>query len=302
MAYIHKYSTIAKGNTFEKGIILGHIKSQQKLLIHPDYKKVIPNANLRRSPLIVKMGLANAIKCIDNKKINAIVVATGLASIDSSEKFLSSILDSETSLLSPTPFINSVHNTISGEIALHTKNQGYNSTYSQGPLSFSGAILDAMILVKESYNVLLGSVDEAPPEFESEKKINKSKKNTIFDTGSSFFQITNKKDGSLAKIVDCIITKKDNLNYYLKNFDSKQDIILSGNSFIDYRIDKKEINYSKFSGIYMTNHAFGLQLSIEILNKHPEKINSHRIPKKINHIFVINYASKNDVSIIIVKK
>ena len=43
----------------------------------------------------------------------------------------------------------SINLVVSGEIALHTKNQGYNATYSQGGLSFEGALLDAILLTKK---------------------------------------------------------------------------------------------------------------------------------------------------------
>ena len=115
MAFIHKYSTISKGNTFNQGIIDGCINSNIATEItHPDYKDVITGINLRRMSVIVKMGLANTIKCLSRNKIDAIVVATGLASLHNSELFLCSLIDPEQSILSPTPFINSVHNTISG--------------------------------------------------------------------------------------------------------------------------------------------------------------------------------------------
>ena len=99
MAFIHKYSTISKGNTFNQGIIDGCINSKIATdITHPDYKDVITGINLRRMSVIVKMGLANTINCSTRNKIDAIVVATGLASLHNSELFLCSLIDPEQSI------------------------------------------------------------------------------------------------------------------------------------------------------------------------------------------------------------
>ena len=302
MAYIQKYSTISKGNTFNQGIIptcLGNKKGSA--IIHPDYKESIPGANLRRMSTIVKMGLANTIKCVTKNTIDAIIVGTGLGSLDYTEKFLSSYINSDQSILSPTPFINSVHNTISGEIALHTNNKGYNSTYSQGGLSFEGALLDAIMLTQEGKNVIVGGIDESIPILDQILRkmgyINK------FTSGSTFFSISPQKKDSLAKIITCIITKANKLDAFLNNnFDANKDLIISGQSNCNNKKNTNYLDYSKFSGIFMTNSAFGVQLGAELLNSNKNIFDGHKLPNKINKIFIINYASKNDIGIIILKK
>ena len=159
----------------------------------PDAKKFWQKPSVQMLSLYLK-----------ENKIDAIVVATGLASLHNSELFLCSLIDPEQSILSPTPFINSVHNTISGEIALHTQNKGYSITYSQGGLSFEGALLDSILLTKEGKNVIVGGVDEAIPILDNLSVKIKSKE--AFTTGSTFFNVSPNKNGSLAKIVNCIIS------------------------------------------------------------------------------------------------
>lgn len=302
MAFIHKYSSISSGNSFKNGIINTCVNFKSNLeIIHPIYKETILGVNLRRMSIIVKMGLANTIKCSTNNKIDAIVVATGLGSIHNTELFLSSFIDSKQTILSPSPFINSVHNTISGEIALHTQNKGYNTTYSQGGLSFEGALLDTILLTKEGKNVILGGVDEAIPIIDENLK--KEGFKSQFSSGSSFFNLSPNKKGSLAEIIDCTITKENKLESYIdKNFKSNDDIIISGFSTTKNLKEIKNLNYSKFSGIYMTNSSFGLQLAIELLNTKITKLDGFVLPKKIKNIFIINYASKNDIGIITIKK
>ncbi len=302
MAFIHKYSSISSGNSFTKGILNTciHLKTNLEI-IHPIYKETILGINLRRMPIVVKMGLANTIKCSTKNKIDAIVVATGLGSIHNTELFLSSFIDSKQSILSPSPFINSVHNTISGEIALHTQNKGYNTTYSQGGLSFEGALLDAILLTKEGKNVILGGVDEAIPIVDESLK--KEGFKSQFSSGSTFFNLSPNKRDSLAEVIICFITKEYKFESYITdNFNSDEDIIISGFSTTKNLKEIKNLNYSKFSGIYMTNSAFGLQLAVELLNSNISELDGHKLPSTIKRIFIVNHASENDIGIIILKK
>ena len=303
MAFIHKYSTISKGDTFNQGIINTCINFKKKTeIIHPNYKESIPGINLRRMSAIVKMGLANTIKCSTNNKIDAIVVGTGLGSIHHTELFLSSFINAGQSILSPTPFINSVHNTISGEIALHTQNKGYNSTYSQNGLSFEGALLDAMLLTTEGENVILGGVDESIPILND--LLTKMKSKNLFSSGSSFFNLSPNKKKSLAEVTNCIITKENQLISLMDTeLNPEEDFIISGFSTCTKSENINTFHYSKYSGIYMTNSSFGLQLAVEILNSlEANKLDGYNLPSKLKRVIIINHSSKNDVGVIIVRK
>jgi hypothetical protein len=300
MAFIHKYSTISKGNSFQKGVF-DSCNTLYNEIIYPSYKENIPGINLRRMSNIVKMGLANTLKCLEQKKADAIVVGTGLGSINHTELFLSSYIKSNHSILSPTPFINSVHNTISGEIALHTQSKGYNSTYSQSGLSFEGALLDTILLTKEGKKVIVGGVDESIPILD--EILNKLETNNLFQTGSSFFYCTPSVHNSLAEVTHCIISKYKKIKSILENlnFNKDEDFIVSGNSFCN-PIDLKTFDYSKFCGIYMTNSSFGLQFAVEILNSTQREIDGFTIPENCKRVFIINYASKTNVGVIVVRK
>jgi len=303
MAFIHKYSTISKGDTFNQGIIDTCINFKKKTkIIHPNYKEAIPGINLRRMSAIVKMGLANTIKCSTNNKIDAIVVGTGLGSIHHTELFLSSFINAGQSILSPTPFINSVHNTISGEIALHTQNKGYNSTYSQNGLSFEGALLDAILLTKEGKSVILGGVDESIPILDD--LLTKMKSKNLFSSGASFFNLSPNKKNSLAEVTNCIITKENQLISLMDTeLNPEEDFIISGSSTCNKPENTNTFNYSKYSGIYMTNSSFGLQLAVEILNfLETTELDGHKLPSKLKRVIIINHSSKDDVGVIIVEK
>tara|TARA_B100001250_G_scaffold411586_1_gene440604 strand:- start:600 stop:1508 length:909 start_codon:yes stop_codon:yes gene_type:complete len=302
MAFIHKYSTISKGNLFNHGILYSRLNKNKEITdIHPDYKKAIPKINLRRMSKIVKMGLANSLNCISTKKPDAIIVATGIGSLQHTELFLSSFVNTEQSILSPTPFINSVHNTISGQIALYTGNKGYNSTYSQNSLSFEGSLLDAIMLTKEGKTIIIGGVDESIPILE--ETLSEIGTKNKFATGSTFFNIDADKTNSLCEITECIIIKKEKLKPFMEsNFNSNQDFIIEGISHCNIENKATNLEYSKFCGIYMTNSAFGMQLGVELLNSNISKLDGYTLPPITKRIFIVNYASKDDISIIILKK
>ena len=133
-----------------------------------DVKSLIPDSNVRRrlSPF-VKRGVATGLQAANSAErvgvfIDSIVTATGLGCLEDSEKFLKNYLISEEQLLNPTPFIQSTHNTIGGQIALGKKLHGYNLTFSHRNDSFINALMDALLLLSgnESNAVLLGAVDE----------------------------------------------------------------------------------------------------------------------------------------------
>jgi hypothetical protein len=111
------------------------------------------------------MGVYSAMKCMRDTGINApdaIIAGTGLGCLEDTEKFLTSIYNSEEKLLNPTPFIQSTHNTVAGAIALAVKCHGYNATYTQRGFSFESALEDALLQLNEipSRNILVGGFDE----------------------------------------------------------------------------------------------------------------------------------------------
>lgn len=134
-----------------------------------DFKRLIPDANMRRRmSYVVKMGVGTAMDCIEKAsvdRIDAIITATGLGCLADSEKFLKSIQVSDERLLNPTPFIQSTFNTIGGQVALLTKSNCYNMTYSHRFASFESALLDALMMGAdgEANNILVGTADEKTP-------------------------------------------------------------------------------------------------------------------------------------------
>jgi 3-oxoacyl-[acyl-carrier-protein] synthase II len=131
----------------------------------PDYKNYIAPAQLRRMSRMIKMGLASARMCLADsgiEKPDAIITGTGLGCLEDTEKFLVSIVDNNEQMLSPTPFIQSTHNTVGGQIALVLQCHGYNFTYVHRGLSFESSLADAVLLLQEAtaHEILVGGLDE----------------------------------------------------------------------------------------------------------------------------------------------
>lgn len=136
--------------------------------IEPDFKEFFSPIALRRMSRIIKRSVATALNAIKEsgiEKPDAIISGSGLGCIGDTEKFLISMIDNEEQFLQPTHFIQSTHNTISSQIALHTKNHAYNNTYSHKGISFESALMDAILLFRlgKIHSALVGGFDEMTP-------------------------------------------------------------------------------------------------------------------------------------------
>lgn len=132
----------------------------------PNFKDYINPFKMRRLSRMLRMGLSTATICLRNAQLetpDAIITATGYGFQDDMGKFLEEILQHDEQQLTPTYFMQSTHNALSGLIALSFKCTGYNNTYASKGFAFETALHDAMLLLqeREAENVLVGSFDEA---------------------------------------------------------------------------------------------------------------------------------------------
>jgi hypothetical protein len=134
--------------------------------LEPDYKQFIKPMALRRMSKAIKMSISAAQLAMQEanlEKPGSIITATGQGCKRDTEKFLQEILDREEEMLSPTAFIQSTHNTVGGQIALHLKCKNHNLTYSQNSGSLESAILEAQLVFAEDdaqQPILVGGVEE----------------------------------------------------------------------------------------------------------------------------------------------
>lgn len=133
--------------------------------ILPDFKAYMNPFQMRRLSRMLRMGLAASVICLKDAGIetpDAIITATGYGFQENMGKFLTEILEQDEQQLTPTYFMQSTHNALSGLIALSLRCLGYNSTYAGKGYAFETALLDALMLLEEgeAHNVLVGSFDE----------------------------------------------------------------------------------------------------------------------------------------------
>jgi 3-oxoacyl-(acyl-carrier-protein) synthase len=137
-----------------------------------NFKEYLSPNVARRIGKLLKRALVCARVAMERANIempDAIITATGLGCIENTEFFLDAMVRDGETLLNPTPFMQSTHNTIGSSIALDIKCHGYNTHYSQKYASFDCGLQDAFLqLQKENiHNVLLNAHDEHSPIFDT---------------------------------------------------------------------------------------------------------------------------------------
>ena len=133
-----------------------------------DSKDMIPPMEARRMGKLLKAATMTSLRALKDagiEKPDAIITATSLGMIDNSEKFLNDLVENNETLLKPTLFMQSTHNTIGSSLAIRLGCHGYNITYAQGKDSLEWAKRDAVRLIKtgKANSVLVGLHDESTP-------------------------------------------------------------------------------------------------------------------------------------------
>jgi 3-oxoacyl-[acyl-carrier-protein] synthase II len=241
----------------------------------PVYKLFIPPLKLRRLSPILKLSLTTAIDCFARSgiEIGAIIIGTGCGCMKDTSSFLLQIKNASGGSLSPTAFIHSTHNTVSGQISLFFKNHGYNITHSQNNLSFEMSLFDCMntfLADTALHGVLVGSADEKVGFLDGLRGGVFSKRHALSELSSSFVI----RPGGLATsgqvVVDQIcfdysaldilsVMKKRDLNL------DDYDVVL--HSDVKDLENESYINYIMFSGVNLSSSAFAFHYAFELLQK-----------------------------------
>lgn len=311
--YIVSSSLISQQKTFENNGFSDHIDtaSLQEDIVHPDYKDIIPPMERRRMTDAVKMSLACAKSCLEKANVSepgAIIIGTSMGSSQHTKKFLDSIITSEGGLISPTPFIQSTHNTIAGQISLFLKNNRYNNTHTQNCLSFEHALYDALILNMEGIeDILVGSADE--------------REDTLFDlnaylgsveegtpgAGASFFLTSSNKGPHSVRLVDIELNSLvEDKEMILSRFLSRNGLLKEAPDLLLYatrdgkrppEIEEipadKKINYVDLCGKYMTSSGFGFGYAVDQLVYGKQNIRS---------VMIYNNMSAPNLGLILLEK
>ena len=143
------------------------INTEEELTAIRNYVKPL---EARRMGKIMKSSLLSSLQALEQAGIDmpdAIITATAYGCLDNSEKLLNQIEAEGETMLKPTYFMQSTHNTISSNVAIRLRCHGYNVTYTQESHSLEWALRDASMLLRSGQcrSVLVGCHDESTPLF-----------------------------------------------------------------------------------------------------------------------------------------
>lgn len=345
--FINSAEAISPQNTFDTDEFLTPVEDLSQsyfTCITPEYKKYISPKLLRRMSKIVRMGVATSTKALLSANVDqpdAIIFGTGLGCVDDTLKFLNQLIENDELLLNPTAFIQSTHNTVSGQVALILGCKNYNFTFTQQSVSFETALIEASIKLseKQGSNILLGATDEITEKsFEllqqagCTKTVDNSDKTNakgyVPGEGASCFVLSNTQtENSMAKLKGVsIFNSLESANKLPSDLNAlickagispnDIDVLITGaneSSIVEneYTIVKQLFNssihipYKKLVGEYDTASGFAMWLASTMLSKQliPEVIvENANSPEKINNILIHNYSTEHNHLFILLSK
>lgn len=335
--FIQSSEAISCRETFnQKGYWKGAFHDEDgafRPLLHPDYKPYIQGPSLRRLSKVLRAGVASATSCLQHAGVaqpEAIVVGTGLGCLEDTTRFLSQLVENEENLLNPTPFIQSTHNTIAGQIALLLSCKGYNMTFTQKSLSFETALLDALMLMKEQEvrQVLVGGVDE----FNDESRALMQQEGCLSDRffygeGATFFLLNTQGDASEVELAgmrlifdqEAPAALAQNLLAFLKEQQVKPgaiDVVVSGERGsapargvyreVEALLPEAQVlRYKQWTGEGQTAAAQGLFFAERALKTQgvPAGVGlSTRGDKQLHYALLLNHTKKEGTSFVLLHK
>ncbi|WP_179345197.1 beta-ketoacyl synthase chain length factor [Winogradskyella ursingii] len=336
--YIHSAVSISAQDSFDaKSFDFKILENtvEKATAIHPNYRDFIPPAASRRMATGVKMGVTaakRALQLANLEQPDAIITGSGMGCIEDTEKFLNSIIANNEEFLTPTPFIQSTHNTVGAQIALGLKCKAYNNTFVHGSLSFESALIDAKQLFQENeaQNILVGGVEELGKEFVDYVLMMETSSNqgikVPFGEGASFFVLSSEPKLGAVNIhdIETISLASENdiierMKVFLSNNNltsEKVDAIIFGNngdSFDSYYNnlastlfeENTQLQYKNISGEFYTVSAFGLFMATKILEE--QKIPSamlikNSFKKPLKNILLYNQFKGRNHSFMLISK
>lgn len=269
----------ANGNTGNLNVLNQSFVSAQE----PEYTNIIPPMQLRRMTKPLRIGVAAAKICMDNSHITdlgSIHIGTAYGMLADSENFLKKMIVQEEQMLNPTAFIQSTHNTVSGQIALGLGCVAHNMTFVHNAHSFESALLDAELFQtkdKQQTYCLIGAVEECiEASYEVLKRFNVYNESVLAGEGASFFIGSGHKvDNAIGKIAAYEMGMGDGevlantlqkfVNRNSSNSDYKNDLLLHGGMKEEMPAlfaHCKKTDYKEYSGEYATSIGFALSLSL----------------------------------------
>lgn len=251
---INSSYALSAQKTYDKTEVLEVINYNSKVLnvLEPSWKEYIPRKQLRRMGKAVRIGVGAGLKLMEShpeyKEADAIIITSKNGGLEDCIKFLDQMIKYGDGALTPTNFVQSTPNAISGNLALATQNQGYNMTHVNNSFSFIDGLRDASLFIYDHKDakILIGSVEEVSDynykinelegqykteEINSIELLNSKTKGSICGESSVFFGISNKGDGSNIEGFDTLISEDhDEIIKFILDF------------IIDHNLTEEEID------------------------------------------------------------
>ena len=229
MISIKKSACISPQHTFGENPFSGEIiirKGPRYHAIEPDYSRFIPRNQLRRMGKFLRLGVGAGAQIVRENNPDAIIIGTANGGLENSVGFLDQIMKYDEGTLTPTHFVQSTSNSVSGLLSLMTENHGYNATHVHLGLAFETSLLDAILLFeeKEVKNLLTGSVEAISEynynidrhrklikkeEISSEKILNSGTPGFAAGEGAAMFLLSEEKNTESAAIIDINTLQSD---------------------------------------------------------------------------------------------
>lgn len=309
--FINGIGCVSAQKTFEEDFLSSPIDYSGQSVINvqkPDYKAFIPRAMIRRMGSAVKNGMVASQLAMNDAgvdELQGIITGTGLGCTQDSEKFLNRMVENDEQYLTPTSFIQSTHNTVGGQIALHLKCMAYNVTYVNAGSSFPSALLDGLIKIQTGNdNILVGGIDELSayttkiyqailhyknPEDISDDVLKNRSKGSVPGEGASFFVLNRQShSNTYAELVDVNYSNlliNDDLERFINkfltrnnlSFDAIDAVILGNNGDVDFDTyydeaemlfsNSEKLFYKHLFGEFMASPSVAVWLAAKILKK-----------------------------------
>lgn len=260
--FIKDLSCISAQQTYDEAFFESKLKintGNRYAALEPRYGSLIPAGLLRRMGKAVRMGVGAGLPLIQKTPdLGGIILGTANGGLEDCLKFLNQIVEYNEGTLTPTHFVQSTPNAVAGNLALMSKNTGYNTTHVNKGLAFECALLDAFLLFEEKKAnfLLLGSIEEISEhnfnidrlagtwkkeETTSETLLTADTPGTVCGEAAVMFVVeAERSENALAEIIDV-----DQISYADQNkFEEKLTYFLKKNNMQRTDIDTLILGYS----------------------------------------------------------
>lgn len=286
--YINDYCSISPAGVLLPATSTGSLQAAaagKAACIEPDYKELIPPMQLRRMTKPVRTGVAAAKLCLNGKIPDAIHVGTAYGMLQDSENFLEKMIGQEEQMLNPTAFIQSTHNTVSGQIALSIGCMAHNMTYVHKAHSFESALLDAAAMLEDDPGnaVLAGAVDECTDtSYTILQRFGRYTTESIAGEGAAFFLLSaERKVETIARLTAFdmfTIAATGDVEAQLEQFCTRHKVSLNDDDLLLLNAPDLDLANSLFQhtatvacdrycGAYPTASSFGLALALAYIKE-----------------------------------